>query len=123
LVPNVAKRQCLRPQHHARLHRRLQGLAELRAKLHTIKRISCSAAGLLHNPSSSEQIGACHGEVGYKASAAWLEGQPMVYLRTQLEAFASGARHNDIDEQMRNVACAMTPQEVDAASRYYAEHP
>jgi cytochrome c553 len=66
---------------------------------------------------------ACHGEVGTKASAAWLEGQPIAYLRTQLEAFASGARHNDIDGQMRNVARAMTPQEVDAASRYYAEHP
>ena len=66
---------------------------------------------------------ACHGEIGHKTSAAWLEGQPIAYLRTQLEAFASGARHNDIDEQMRNVARAMTPQEIDAASRYYAEHP
>jgi cytochrome c553 len=67
--------------------------------------------------------GACHGEVGTKAGAAWLEGQPEVYLRIQLEAFASGARHNDIDEQMRNVARVMTPQEIDAAARYYAEHP
>jgi len=67
--------------------------------------------------------GACHGEVGAKAGAAWLEGQPVAYLRPQLEAFASGSRHNDIDEQMRNVARAMTPQEIDAASRYYAEHP
>jgi hypothetical protein len=24
---------------------------------------------------------------------------------------------------MRNVARAMTPQEIDAAARYYAEHP
>jgi cytochrome c553 len=67
--------------------------------------------------------GACHGEIGRKTSAAWLEGQPAAYLRTQLEAFASGARHNDIDEVMRNVARVMTPQEIDAASRYYAEHP
>jgi cytochrome c553 len=67
--------------------------------------------------------GACHGEVGTKAGAAWLEGQPVVYLRNQLEAFASGTRHNDIDEQMRNVARVMTPQEIDAAARYYAEHP
>jgi cytochrome c553 len=66
--------------------------------------------------------GACHGEVGTKAGAAWLEGQPVVYLRIQLEAFASGARHNDINEQMRNVARAMSPQEIDAASLYYAEH-
>jgi cytochrome c553 len=67
--------------------------------------------------------GACHGEVGAKAGAAWLEGQPVAYLRTQLEAFSSGARRNDIDEQMRNVARVMTPQEIDAASRFYAEHP
>ena len=67
--------------------------------------------------------GACHGEVGVKAGAAWLEGQPVAYLRTELEAFASGTRHNDIDEQMRNVARVMTPREIDAASRYYAEHP
>jgi len=50
--------------------------------------------------------GACHGEVDSKASAAWLEGQPTVYLHTQLEAFSTGARHNDIGEQMRNVAQA-----------------
>ena len=67
--------------------------------------------------------GACHGEIGAKAGAAWLEGQPVVYLRAQLDAFASGDRHNDIDEQMRNVARTMTPQEIDEASRFYAEHP
>ena len=65
--------------------------------------------------------GACHGELNSKPGAAWLEGQPVVYLRTQLEAFASGARRNDIGEQMRNVARAMTPEEIDAASRFYAD--
>jgi cytochrome c553 len=65
--------------------------------------------------------GACHGEIGGKASAAWLEGQPVSYLRVQLEAFASGIRRNDIGEQMRNVARGMTPQEIDAASRFYAD--
>lgn len=60
--------------------------------------------------------GSCHGEVGAKASAAWLEGQPAVYLRAQLEAFGSGVRHNDISEQMRNVARAMSPQEIEDAS-------
>ena len=65
--------------------------------------------------------GACHGELDSKAGAAWLEGQPAVYLRTQLEAFSSGARRNDIGEQMRNVARRMTPQEIDAASRFYAD--
>ena len=67
--------------------------------------------------------GACHGEVDSKASAAWLEGQPVIYLHTQLEAFATGARHNDIGEQMRNVARGMTAAEIDAASGYYARRP
>ena len=64
--------------------------------------------------------GACHGEIGTKAGAPWLEGQPLVYLRRELEGFASGTRHNDIGEQMRNVARAMTPEEIDSASRFFA---
>jgi len=64
--------------------------------------------------------GACHGELGAKEGAPWLEGQPAVYLRAQLGGFASGARHNDIDEQMRNVAREMTQQEIDSASHYFA---
>jgi cytochrome c553 len=67
--------------------------------------------------------GACHGEVDSKASAAWLEGQPAAYLHTQLEAFAVGARHNDIGEQMRNIARRMTPTEITAASDFYAGRP
>jgi cytochrome c553 len=67
--------------------------------------------------------GACHGTVGSKAGAAWLGGQPAAYLHAQLVAFASGARRNDIGEQMRNIARRMTPDEINAASRYYAEHP
>jgi len=67
--------------------------------------------------------GACHGAIGGKAGAAWLEGQPVVYLSTQLRAFASGERRNDIGEQMRNVARRMTPEEVEAASKYYADRP
>jgi len=66
--------------------------------------------------------GACHGGPGAKAGAPWLEGQPEVYLRAQLGGFASGARHNDIDEQMRNVAREMTQQEIDSVSRYFANH-
>jgi cytochrome c553 len=67
--------------------------------------------------------GACHGDLASKPGAAWLAGQPLVYLRAQLGAFASGARHNDIGEQMRNVARAMTAAEINAASRYYADRP
>jgi cytochrome c553 len=67
--------------------------------------------------------GACHGDLASKPGAAWLAGQPVVYLHAQLAAFASGARHNDIGEQMRNVARGMTPDEITAASRYYADRP
>jgi cytochrome c553 len=67
--------------------------------------------------------GACHGDLASKPGAAWLAGQPVVYLHAQLAAFASGARHNDIGEQMRNVARGMTPDEIAAASRYYADRP
>jgi cytochrome c553 len=64
--------------------------------------------------------GACHGALGSKTGAPWLEGQPIVYLRMQLEAFVNGTRRNDIGQQMRNVARGMTPAEVAAASSYYA---
>jgi cytochrome c553 len=67
--------------------------------------------------------GACHGDLGSKAGAGWLGGQPAVYLRTQLEAFSSGARNNDIGEQMRNIARRMTPAEIAAATRFYADRP
>jgi cytochrome c553 len=65
--------------------------------------------------------GACHG--GLKAGAGWLGGQPAVYLRTQLDAFSTGDRHNDIGEQMRNVARGMTTAEIGAASEFYAGRP
>jgi cytochrome c553 len=67
--------------------------------------------------------GACHGEIAGKAGAPWLGGQPAVYLHAQLAAFVTGARHNDIEEQMRNVARRMTPDEITAASNYYASRP
>jgi cytochrome c553 len=67
--------------------------------------------------------GACHGELASKPGATWLEGQPAAYLHSQLEAFASGARRNDIGEQMRNVARDMTPGEIDAAVGFYARRP
>jgi cytochrome c553 len=67
--------------------------------------------------------GACHGDVAHTAGSPWLDGESPVYLRAQLEAFASGARHNDIDEQMRNVARNMTPAEIQAAADYYGGRP
>jgi cytochrome c553 len=67
--------------------------------------------------------GSCHGETDVKAGSPWLGGQSAVYIKAQLQAFASGARRNDISEQMRNVARQMTSQEMDAAASYYASRP
>ncbi len=61
--------------------------------------------------------GACHGGIDTKVGASWLDGQPVAYLQAQLEAFAAGARHNDIDGQMRNVARQMMPAEITAAAQ------
>lgn len=65
----------------------------------------------------------CHGADDNKAGSPRLEGQSPVYLKAQLEAFASAGRRNDISEQMRNVARRMTPIEIDQAARFYAEAP
>jgi cytochrome c553 len=65
----------------------------------------------------------CHGEVDYKVGTEWLEGESAVYLRAQLLAFASGDRHNDISQQMRNIARGMTQTEIDQAATYYANQP
>jgi cytochrome c553 len=67
--------------------------------------------------------GACHGTVGTKAGATWLGGQPAAYLHAQLVGFATDTRRNDIDAVMRNIARRMTPDEIEAASRYYEAHP
>ncbi|WP_343665877.1 c-type cytochrome [Paraburkholderia tropica] len=62
----------------------------------------------------------CHGGVDHKVGSPWLDGLPAVYTKAQLAAFANGTRHNDISEQMRNIARNMTPDEIDAAAAWYA---
>jgi cytochrome c553 len=67
--------------------------------------------------------GSCHGSIENKRGSPWLEGQSEQYIKAQLIAFASGGRRNDISEQMRNVARAMTPAEMGEAAKYYANKP
>lgn len=67
--------------------------------------------------------GSCHGGLDNKAGSPWLEGQSAVYIKAQVQAFASGTRRNDISQQMRNVARQMTPEEIDEAAVYYASQP
>jgi len=66
---------------------------------------------------------ACHGQLDRKGAAPWLGGQASVYLAAQMQRFASGERHNDINEQMRNVARHLTPDEIDGLAKYYAAQP
>jgi len=66
---------------------------------------------------------ACHGQLDRKGAAPWLGGQSSIYLATQMQLFASGERHNDINEQMRNVARHLTQQEIDGLAKYYAAQP
>jgi cytochrome c553 len=65
----------------------------------------------------------CHGTNDASLGPPWLDGQCAVYIKEQLQAFATGARRNDISEQMRNIARQMTAAEIDEAARYYAGRP
>jgi cytochrome c553 len=65
----------------------------------------------------------CHGATDAKPGAPWLDGQSAVYIKAQLQAFASGTRRNDISGQMRNIARQMTATEIDETARYYASRP
>jgi cytochrome c553 len=67
--------------------------------------------------------GSCHGDVDNKAGSPWLGGQSAVYIKAQLQAFATGTRRNDISQQMRNIARHMTPEEIDQVARYYQAQP
>ena len=64
--------------------------------------------------------GSCHGGADHSAASPWLSGEPAAYLRAQLNAFAAGARTNDINGQMRAMARGMTPAEIDMAAFYFA---
>jgi len=64
----------------------------------------------------------CHGGIDRKLGAPWLEGMPKEYLVLQLTHFASGERRNDSHAQMRNMARAMSAQEIDEVSDFFARH-
>lgn len=64
--------------------------------------------------------GSCHGDLDHTLASPWLAGEPASYIRTQLQAFAGNDRVNDINGQMRAMAHALTPEEIDTAAAYYA---
>ena len=62
---------------------------------------------------------ACHGPVGYKPGAASLATQNSDYILSQLDAFGSNARTNDINLVMRTIAHQLTAEERRALADYY----
>jgi cytochrome c553 len=64
--------------------------------------------------------GSCHGSEDHSTARPWLNGEPAAYLRAQLQAFASGARTNDINGQMRAMVRGMSPAEINIAALYLA---
>ena len=64
---------------------------------------------------------ACHGPFGRKEGAPPLHGQKQAYLKAQLDAFSTGTRRNDINQQMREVARALSASEREAVVAWYGE--
>jgi cytochrome c553 len=64
---------------------------------------------------------ACHGPTGDgnpPASYPALRGQYATYVAAQLRAYRSGARQTDQNQMMRNVASAMSDEQIDAVASY-----
>lgn len=66
---------------------------------------------------------ACHGaRAGGPIETPTLSGQYAQYVEAQLQAYAGGARHNDIYHRMRSVASKLTPTEMKLLGIYYSGH-
>jgi cytochrome c553 len=64
---------------------------------------------------------ACHGPTGRGNPAAKypaLSGQHAAYITTQLNAFRSDARTNDLNEVMRTIVDRMTDEEIKAVAQF-----
>ncbi|MEM5448831.1 c-type cytochrome [Paraburkholderia guartelaensis] len=101
----------------------MRDLAAYYASLQPIAHLHGGAPAIVAHGAPLRNIPACascHGGVDSKIGSPWLDGLPAAYTKAQLLAFANGTRHNDISEQMRNIARNMTPEEIDAAAAWYA---
>jgi cytochrome c553 len=85
----------------------------------TVSQIVARGAPMRNIPACAS----CHATTDAKLGTPWLDGQSAVYIKAQLDAFATGARRNDISQQMRNIARQMTAAEIDEAAQYYAGRP
>ena len=59
---------------------------------------------------------------GARVGSPLLKGQSEVFKKAQLQAFAASQRTNDISH-VRNIARAVTPQEIDRAAAYCGSQP
>jgi cytochrome c553 len=67
---------------------------------------------------------ACHGSnSGGPIETPALSRQSNEYAASQLRAFRSGARRNDIYTRMRSVAAKLTEREIDALADFYSKTP
>lgn len=62
----------------------------------------------------------CHGSADRKKGAPSLSGEPKAYVSAQLAAFATGARQNDANADMRSVARRLTAADRGTVANYYA---
>lgn len=66
---------------------------------------------------------ACHGPRGNGMELAGfpdISGQHVDYVKSSLEKFRSGARANDLNGMMRDIAKKLTDEEIDVLSKYLA---
>ena len=64
---------------------------------------------------------ACHGPRGDGMSLANfpdISGQKAAYIKSQLEAFRSDGRNNDMNGMMRDIAKRLTDRDIDTLSKY-----
>jgi cytochrome c553 len=67
----------------------------------------------------------CHGPAGGGVGAHFppLAGQPAAYLAAQLQAWQQGTRHNDPLQLMQHLSTALSAQDIQAVSAWFAAQP
>jgi len=67
----------------------------------------------------------CHGPAGVGVGAHFppLAGQPATYIAAQLQAWQKGTRHNDPLQLMQHLSRALTKQDIQAVSAWFAAQP
>ncbi len=85
--------------------------------------ISPATLDLIKRGDTSRALPACVSCHEARAGGPWeapnLAGQYPTYIETQLKAFASGERRNDLYARMRTITKKLTPKEISELSGYY----